>query len=130
MKSKLFLSNATRLPTTLPQMSRRRFVTGLTAGSAFLGLGLRPSLAISKNDSSTLPITLSGSEFDLSVDYQSINFTGRERMATAINGSVPSPILRWKEGDRVTLRVLTGWEFTPRGRACWRNHLLSFYPPC
>lgn len=48
---------------------------------------------------------MSGTQFDLSIGYKPVNFTGRERQATAINGSVPAPILRWREGDRVTLRV-------------------------
>ena len=34
-----------------------------------------------------------------------MNFTGRERLATAINGSVPGPVLRWKQGESVTIRV-------------------------
>jgi FtsP/CotA-like multicopper oxidase with cupredoxin domain len=34
-----------------------------------------------------------------------VNFTGRHRLATAVNGSVPGPTLRWREGDTVTLLV-------------------------
>ena len=34
-----------------------------------------------------------------------VNFTGNTRMATTINGSIPGPTLRWREGDTVTLRV-------------------------
>jgi CopA family copper-resistance protein len=34
-----------------------------------------------------------------------INITGADRMAFAINGSVPAPLLRWREGDTLTLRV-------------------------
>jgi len=48
---------------------------------------------------------LTGKEFNLDIGYQPVNYTGVERLATAINGSVPGPILRWKEGDRVTLNV-------------------------
>jgi CopA family copper-resistance protein len=49
--------------------------------------------------------TLRGNKFDLNVAYQPVNFTGKDRMATAVNGSVPAPTLRWREGDRVTLSV-------------------------
>ena len=35
----------------------------------------------------------------------SVDFTGRRRTAMAINGSIPGPLLRWREGDTVTLRV-------------------------
>jgi CopA family copper-resistance protein len=51
------------------------------------------------------PKYLSGTNFDLDIDYMPVNFTGKNRQATAINGSLPAPILRWKEGDRVTLNV-------------------------
>ena len=34
-----------------------------------------------------------------------MNFTGSPRIAFTVNGSVPAPTLRWKEGDTVTLRV-------------------------
>ncbi|MGN4188827.1 multicopper oxidase domain-containing protein [Burkholderia gladioli] len=30
---------------------------------------------------------------------------GRSRRATTVNGTLPGPILRWREGDTVTLRV-------------------------
>jgi len=48
---------------------------------------------------------LSGNEFDLAIAETPVNFTGKPRMATTINGSIPGPILRWREGDTVTLRV-------------------------
>ncbi|MCJ9711008.1 copper resistance system multicopper oxidase, partial [Bordetella hinzii] len=34
-----------------------------------------------------------------------VNFTGRPRIATTVNGSVPAPVLHWREGDEVTLHV-------------------------
>ncbi|KPB78031.1 Copper resistance protein A [Pseudomonas syringae pv. maculicola] len=48
---------------------------------------------------------LSGTEFDLSIGEMPVNITGRRRTAMAINGGLPGPLLRWKEGDTVTLRV-------------------------
>ncbi len=51
------------------------------------------------------PPVLSGTEFDLTIAETPVNFTGEPRMATTINGSIPGPILRWREGDTVTLRV-------------------------
>ena len=46
---------------------------------------------------------LRGTRFDLSFGSTRVNFTGRQRNATAISGSVPAPTLRWREGDTVTL---------------------------
>ena len=48
---------------------------------------------------------LSGNEFDLTIDYSPANFTGKPRIATTVNGSIPAPTLRWKEGETVTIRV-------------------------
>ena len=43
--------------------------------------------------------------FDLTIGQQGVNFTGSPAVATTVNGSLPAPTLRWREGDRVTLRV-------------------------
>jgi len=48
---------------------------------------------------------LSGTAFDLTIAETPVNFTGTPRMATTINGSIPAPILRWRQGNTVTLRV-------------------------
>lgn len=51
------------------------------------------------------PTVLAGSEFDLFIDQTPVNLTGRARTALTVNGSLPGPLLRWREGDTVTLRV-------------------------
>ena len=48
---------------------------------------------------------LSGTSFDLRIGETSVNITGKRRTAHTVNGSIPAPILRWREGDTVTLRV-------------------------
>ena len=48
---------------------------------------------------------LKGRVFNLSYTQTKVNFTGKERYATAINGSVPAPTLRFKEGESITLNV-------------------------
>ncbi len=87
------------------QLSRRRFVTGAAAGTMLAGVSLRSANVAATPNRNIRPSVLTGSQFDLTIGYQPVNFTGAERTATAINGTVPAPILRWKEGDRVTLRV-------------------------
>src|SRR5690606_16088221 len=81
---------------------RRRFVQGLAAGGAMavLGLGARPAHAVQPQ----VPV-LTGNRFDLSIGRSPADFTGRPRMATTVNGSLPGPTLRFREGDTVTLRV-------------------------
>ena len=84
--------------------SRRTFIKALAAGGALAGLGLwrAPVWAL---DSPGQRGVLAGSEFDLDIAALPVNFTGRPRSALAINGSLPGPVLRWREGDTVTLRV-------------------------
>ena len=48
---------------------------------------------------------LEGTEFDLRIGETRVDITGRERTALTINGSLHGPLLRWREGDTVTLRV-------------------------
>ena len=84
--------------------SRRRFVGAVAAGGGLAGLGLWPG-ADAAAAAPGNPNVLSGTEFDLTLGESPVNFTGRARPATAVNGSVPAPLLRWREGDTVTLRV-------------------------
>jgi CopA family copper-resistance protein len=89
----------------LPQHNRRRFVQGLAAGGVMLGLSpwLRPARAQTPGVGAA-PV-LSGTEFNLEIAESPVNFTGAPRLATTINGSIPAPTLRWREGDTVTIRV-------------------------
>src|SRR6267154_4573138 len=85
-------------------ISRRRFVQGLVAGGVLAGFDVWRWPAFAANGISE-PVVLTGRHFDLVIDEMPVNFTGRNRVATAINGSIPGPLLRWREGDTVTISV-------------------------
>lgn len=86
-------------------LSRRRFVQGLALGGAVVGVGLlRPSNAWALTNPGN-PTVQSSTDFTLDIVESMVNYTGTSRMATTVNGGVPGPILRWKEGSTVTLRV-------------------------
>jgi len=112
--------------------SRRRFVQGLAGGSLVLGGGLgwgatagpafgpaalgggsagRASAGISRGaGDETLTggergSILRGTDFELAVGAREVNFTGASRTATVVNGQLPAPLLYWRQGDTVTLRV-------------------------
>jgi len=91
----------------LPVSSRRRFLQGLAAGGAVI---VAPSLLAAEartpapTSHGSAPV-LRGTEFDLTIAETPVNFSGRTRMATTVNGSLPGPTLRLREGDTVTIRV-------------------------
>lgn len=95
------------LSPVVPDLPRRRFVQGLAAGGLLLGLPsiLTPAWARAADTTTGNAPVLQGTEFDLTIAETPVNFTGAPRMATTINGSIPGPTLRWREGDTVTLRV-------------------------
>lgn len=89
---------------TSPDRPRRKFLQGMAAGGIALGMAPWSNLLAATRASGTTQI-LSGTEFDLTIAKTPVNFTGKPRMATTINGAIPGPILRWREGETVTIRV-------------------------
>lgn len=94
----------------VPKMlSRRRFIKGLATGGVLAGI----SPYLSRKAQATEPVqavcgtatVLVGKEFDLTIEESLVNFTGNLRTATTINGSIPAPTLRWRQGDTVVIRV-------------------------
>ena len=85
--------------------SRRTFVKGLAVGGAAASVGVWPASAWAQTAVRQTPAALSGTEFDLTVAETPMNFTGAPRLGVTVNGSLPGPALRWREGETVTLRV-------------------------
>lgn len=79
---------------TSGMIGRRQALLGLTAAA-----GAWPSPG-----SAASPL-LSGQDFALEIGRHPVNITGRVRPATLVNGLLPAPILRWRQGDTVTLNV-------------------------
>src|SRR5690606_18403182 len=97
---RIFAMSPSRDASFLPASpARRRFVQGLAlAGVAGSGLLRGNALAMT-------PAVLSGHDFDLAIGQTLLDITGRPRPAVAVNGQVPAPLLRWREGDTVSVRV-------------------------
>jgi CopA family copper-resistance protein len=85
-----------------PTLSRRRFMQSAAAPGAFTFVPwpLRAALAAPAR----APV-LSGTEFQLEIGAVPLTINGRQATATGVNGEVPAPILRWREGDTLTLAV-------------------------
>jgi FtsP/CotA-like multicopper oxidase with cupredoxin domain len=82
---------------------RRGFVQGLLLATALATLGW-PAHAFAAPAVKT-PAVLSGTELDLDISRVTVNYSGKASVATAVNGSVPGPLIRLREGDSVTIRV-------------------------
>lgn len=85
---------------SMPLMTRRRLLQ--VAGAGVFVLGASRNLAWAQSETQTV---LSGTVFDLQIGAAPFNFTGQRRMGTVVNGQIPAPLLRWREGDTITLRV-------------------------
>ena len=93
--------------------ARRRFVQGLCLGGATLAAGTLRLPALARDDAFARPGgVLSGTDFRLDIGTATVDFTGRARPAITVNNALPAPLLRWREGDTVTLRVAN---HLPRG---------------
>jgi CopA family copper-resistance protein len=79
------------------KIGRRTLVQGAAAASVG-GFVLPASAAVNA------PL-LSGTDFALEIGPVPVNVTGRPRTAIGINGMTPAPILRWREGDTVSVAV-------------------------
>lgn len=88
-------------------LSRRELIRRGTFTAAMAGLGLslppwaRSSTAADLAGMRPTP----GSSFDLNVAKAPCSIDGREGRGVLVNGQLPAPLLRWREGDEVTLRV-------------------------
>ena len=95
----------------VPPVTRRRFLHTAGAFGVMVGLDrLAPAYAsptvpqpagrLLANASPPAP-----GRFDLSIDTMPFGFGGRRGVATTINGTVPGPLLRFREGETATIQV-------------------------
>jgi CopA family copper-resistance protein len=98
-------SRTRRLHSEIERPSRRTFVKGIAIGGAAATLGVWRTSASAQGNPPTAWTSLAGPEFDLRIGETPMNFTGSPKVAFTVNGSVPAPTLRWREGDAITLRV-------------------------
>lgn len=92
-------------PFSRPDLSRRRFVQGAVVGAAAIGVGLLQPPRAWALTSPGQPVALSGTDFVLDIAETAVNFTGTTRPAFTVNGGIPGPLLRMREGSTVNLRV-------------------------
>ena len=89
------------------KLDRRGLLRGVVAGGGLLGLqGLMPAWAQTGSPGlrADLP-TLTGPNIDLTVGHSPFTVGGRTATATTINGTLPAPLMRLREGQNVRLAV-------------------------
>ncbi|MFC2950449.1 copper resistance system multicopper oxidase [Marinicaulis aureus] len=89
--------------------TRRHLLRGAAASGAYAGAAsLLPAWAQSVHGGQSMqkqPPALTGPAFDLSVGHANVMIGGRNGHAVTVNGSLPAPLIRFREGERVTLHV-------------------------
>lgn len=87
-------------------LTRRHFLHGAGAGALALGsLALLPTWARPASAGNTGLTTLTGTRFDLNIGRFPVRIGGRAAMALGMNGQMPGPLIRFREGDEVTINV-------------------------
>jgi CopA family copper-resistance protein len=75
------------------------------AGGGLLTTGLLPAWARSASAGNIGLTQLSGTDFDLVIGHTPVRIAGKTGNAITINGTLPGPLLRFREGETVTLNV-------------------------
>ena len=87
--------------------NRRRMLSGAAIAGGGLALSAHmPAWAQPVSGGIVKPLTtLSGGDIALSIDSFPLTIDGKRASAIGVNGGVPAPLLRLKEGQRVRLAV-------------------------
>ncbi|MDE2421167.1 MAG: copper resistance system multicopper oxidase [Gammaproteobacteria bacterium] len=105
------------------QLSRRQFVQGVAIAGLAVSSGVWAKSTKPSVIAAQMP-NLKGNQFDLTIDEALVNYTGKSRIATVINGSLPAPVLHFKEGETVTIRVTN--RLKEQSSIHWHGLLLPF----
>ena len=87
-------------------LDRRNFLAGSAAAAGLAGaypgwaMGVSPGLAAAKGSS-----TLSGNDIAIKVGNSAFNVDGRIAHAVSMNGTIPGPLVRLREGQNVRITV-------------------------
>ena len=110
-------------PTGLASIDRRQFLRMSAGFSVLSGVGLRSQelwAFVEPADEDFAEAV----EYDLAVGHLGVSFSGDSAEARAINGMIPGPLLRLKEGQDVILRVTNNLDETTSLH--WHGLLVPF----
>ncbi len=95
--------------------------TGLVAGAA----SFMPAWARSADQGNMGLPSLRGNHFDLTIAQTPLRIAGRMAEAITINGTLPAPLLRFREGEKLTLNVTN--RLKEDSSIHWHGLLVPFY---
>jgi CopA family copper-resistance protein len=108
------------------QMERRRFVSGALGGGAAAAMAAWfPAWAQTVSSGITAPLpTVSGNDITLRIARQTMRIDGKISRAIGINGTVPAPLVRLKEGQAAKLTVVN--DLDEDSSIHWHGLILPF----
>ncbi|MCU0733611.1 MAG: copper resistance system multicopper oxidase [Hyphomonas sp.] len=87
-------------------LTRRNLLRTAAAGGLFAASSaLLPAWARSAGAGNKGIFEVSGNAFDLTIGHSAVEIGGRSGHAITINGTLPGPLIRFREGEKVTLKV-------------------------
>lgn len=106
--------------------TRRQFL----GASAMLGASLplsryMPAWALSAAQGNLGLPSLSGAVFDLNIGKFPVQIGGRQGKAIGVNGTLPAPLLRFREGEEITINVTN--HLSEDTSIHWHGLLVPFY---
>ncbi len=106
--------------------TRRKLLRAGAAGGLITSAsGLLPAWAKSAAADNTGIFELAGNSFDLTIGHSRVAIGGHSGHAVTINGTLPGPLLRFREGENLTLRVRNMLEEDTSIH--WHGLLVPFY---
>lgn len=120
--------------TKIKSLSRRQFI-GYSGAAAFvagaqMALPLPAWARVSGSqaivDQHGIKDVAAKSLYNLDIGYAPFNVNGRTGRSTAINGSVPGPLVKLREGDKVKLNVTNSLMDTEHSSVHWHGILVPF----
>ena len=108
-------------------MTRREFVKAAGAGIFLAGVHFAfPLPAWAGSAGNGIRGASPRRRYDLSIGYSPIEIDGRQATATAVNGSVPGPLVHLREGDDIVLNVTNRLMDTEHSSIHWHGILVPF----
>lgn len=107
-------------------LTRRHLLhSALGTGAALSVPGLFPAWAKPASAGNLGIPALTGQNFDLSIDSFPVRINGRTGHAIGVNKSVPAPLIRFREGEDVTLNVTNNLQMD--SSIHWHGLLVPFH---